>query len=164
MVSLWDLGLLLLAAPLALAAPAASSDVSTMTVPLPKSQDTSKTTSASAIALPSSKAVSPASAARCEKNLRFTQFRLYSDVGCKVALFDPFTVTWDPCLDLQQIPSLPNSATFGSMTWIGGSHAQGFFACQFGHPCTDVVNEIDQDTNACSTGGGRRFGKIAIIP
>ncbi|KAF4346021.1 hypothetical protein FBEOM_3 [Fusarium beomiforme] len=163
MVSLWNLGFLLLAAPAAIAASRASFDVSTITVPLPKSEDTSKATSTSALALPTSKAAAPLRKA-CQQPLRWTNFRLYSDSGCQSVLYDTYRVTWDPCLSWSQIPEIPNGATFGSMKWTAGSNAQNFYACQWGHPCTSDVYNIRQDPNICSSGGGARFDKIAILP
>ncbi|KAL4731218.1 hypothetical protein ACLX1H_000180 [Fusarium chlamydosporum] len=160
MVSLRDLGLLLLAAPMAIAAPF---DVSTETAPRSKSEDTSQATSAPVITLPVSKALSSSLEARCDQTPRSTTVRVYSDSGCKDELIHALVFNWNPC-SVSQTQSLANGATFGSMVWISGSHAQLFAACQFGHSCSDEDNEIVQNPGVCSGGGGRRFDKIQIIP
>jgi hypothetical protein len=134
MVSLYDLGLLLLAAPLAIAAPSR---------PSPKN--------------------APLLQARCDNTLRFTHFDLYSDTGCQNLLVHDLTAGWTPCSE-SQTPELSNGATFGSAVWTGGNNAQRFAACQFGHSCSDDLNEIIQNAGVCSGGGGRRFDKIQIIP
>ena len=117
-----------------------------------------------AIAAPSGALVerAPPLEARSD-DVRFTHFDLYSDTGCKNILFRGFTIGWTGCCKGQS-PELPNGATFGSAVWTGGSNAQQFNACQFGHSCTDERNEILQNPGACSGGGGRRFNKIQVIP
>lgn len=162
MLSLWNLAYLLLAAPVAIAAPGAPSDISARTVPVPTSEDTSTAASASGIALPTTGA-EPLRLAKCQQALRWTQFKLYSDTGCQNAIYDPYQITWDPCKSFSQIPELPNGVTFGSMRWSAGSHAQDFFACQQGHPCTSETYMIHQESNVCTSGGGARFDKIAIL-
>ncbi|KAK2674184.1 hypothetical protein RAB80_009168 [Fusarium oxysporum f. sp. vasinfectum] len=60
MVSLRDIGLLLLAAPIAMAAPKAPSEVTIKTIPFSKPEDTSKAPSTSAVASPASDAAQKA--------------------------------------------------------------------------------------------------------
>ncbi|KAH7240250.1 uncharacterized protein BKA55DRAFT_577221 [Fusarium redolens] len=161
MVSLRDIGLLLLAAPAAMAAPKAPSEVSTITLPFSKSDDTSKPVSTSAIASPASKASQKAA---CQLPLRFTNFALYSDTGCQNAIFDPFMLTWDPCKGYQWTNPLANGVIFQSMRWTGGSNAQNFYVCQQGFGCNANVAEVIQASNTCSSGGGLHFDKIAVNP
>ncbi|KAH7196089.1 hypothetical protein DER44DRAFT_814722 [Fusarium oxysporum] len=118
MVSLRDIGLLLLAAPIAMAAPKAPSEVTIKTLPFFKPEDTSKAPSTSAVASPASDA---AQKAACQLPLRFTNFALYSDTGCKNVIFDPFMLTWDPCKGYQWTNALENGVIFQSMRWTGGN-------------------------------------------
>ncbi|KAK2125260.1 hypothetical protein NOF04DRAFT_1372941 [Fusarium oxysporum II5] len=118
MVSLRDIGLLLLAAPIAMAAPKAPSEVTIKTLPFSKPEDTSKAPSTSAVASPASDA---AQKAACQLPLRFTNFALYSDTGCKNVIFDPFMLTWDPCKGYQWTNALANGVIFQSMRWTGGN-------------------------------------------
>ncbi|KAF5712381.1 oxidoreductase [Fusarium mundagurra] len=104
MVSLRDIGLLLLAAP-AIAAPKAPAEITVKTLPFSPSADTSKAPSSSASTSPTSDA---AQRAGCQLPLRFTTFALYSDTGCQNAIYDPFTLTWDPCKGYQWTNALAN--------------------------------------------------------
>ncbi|KAF9766918.1 hypothetical protein IL306_000575 [Fusarium sp. DS 682] len=112
MVSLRDLGLLLLTVPVAIAAPTSPSDVTTITSPFTKSEDTTKAPATSAVTSKSSKS---AQKAACQKPLRFTNFALYSDTGCQNAIFDPFMLTWDPCKGYQWTDPLANGVIFQSI-------------------------------------------------
>ncbi|KAM0351094.1 hypothetical protein ACHAPU_002876 [Fusarium lateritium] len=159
MLSLRDLGLLLLAAPMAIAAPPLSIDASTITLPSPKTQDTSKASEASAIAISSSP-----SSKKCSEPLRYTQFVLFSDEHCQNVLYSPFSVTWDPCAKFPETPPLSNGVTFKSMAWKGYSNAIGFYACQQGFSCTKDVYVISQNPSVCSSGAGKTFDKIVVQP
>ncbi|EXK82727.1 hypothetical protein FOQG_13001 [Fusarium oxysporum f. sp. raphani 54005] len=161
MISLRDIGLLLLAAPIAMAAPKAPSEVTIKTLPFSKPEGTSKAPSTSAVASPASDA---AQKAACQLPLRFTNFALYSDTGCKNVIFDPFMLTWDPCKGYQWTNALANGVIFQSMRWTGGSNAQDFYACQQGFSCNANVARISQSTNVCSSGGGLHFDKLAVNP
>ncbi|KAF4441430.1 oxidoreductase [Fusarium acutatum] len=127
MVSLRDIGLLLFAAPIALAAPKVPAEVTVKTLPFSQPADTSKAPSSSADA--SSPASEAAQKAACQLPLRWTNFALYSDTGCKNVIYDPFMLTWDPCKSYQWTNALANGVIFQSMRWTGGSNAQDFYAC-----------------------------------
>ncbi|KAG5753313.1 hypothetical protein H9Q69_011852 [Fusarium xylarioides] len=160
MVSLRDIGLLLLAAP-AIAAPKAPAQVTVKTLPFSPSSSTSKAPSSSASTSPASDA---AQKAACQLPLRFTNFALYSDTGCKNVIYDPFMLTWDPCKNYQWTNALANGVIFQSMRWTGGSNAQDFYACQQGFSCNANVARISQQSNVCSSGGGLHFDKLAVNP
>jgi hypothetical protein len=161
MVSLRDISLLLLAAPIALAAPKAPAEVTVKTLPFSPSSDTSKAPSSSAS---TSAAASAAQKAACQLPLRFTNFALYSDTGCQDVIYDPFMLTWDPCKNYQWTNALANGVIFQSMRWTGGSNAQDFYACQQGFGCDHNVARIVQQSNVCSSGGGLHFDKLAVNP
>ncbi|KAF5637390.1 hypothetical protein F25303_7936, partial [Fusarium sp. NRRL 25303] len=76
MVSLREIALLLLAAPIAMAAPKVPAEVTVKTLPFSQPTDTSKAPSSAAVASPASDA---AQKAACQLPLRFTNFALYSD-------------------------------------------------------------------------------------
>ncbi|KAF5700059.1 hypothetical protein FGLOB1_10990, partial [Fusarium globosum] len=78
MVSPRDIALLLLAAPIAMAAPKVPAEVTVKTLPFSQPADSSKAPSSSAVASPASDAApTPA----CQLPLRFTNFALYSPTG-----------------------------------------------------------------------------------
>ncbi|KAF5648037.1 oxidoreductase [Fusarium sp. NRRL 52700] len=144
MVSVRDIGILLLAAPIATAAPKGPAEVTIKTLPFSQPADTSKAPSSSAVASPASDA---AQKAACQLPLRFTNFALYSDTGCQNVIYDPFMLTWDPCKGYQWTNALANGVIFQSMRWTGGSNAQDLFACQQGFGCDANVARIVQQSN-----------------
>ncbi|VTT76475.1 unnamed protein product [Fusarium fujikuroi] len=149
MVSLRDIALLLLAAPVAMAAPKVPAEVTVKTLPFSQPADTSKAPSSSAVA---SSASDAAQKAACQLPLRFTNFALYSDTGCQNVIYDPFMLTWDPCKGYQWTNALANGVIFQSMRWTGGSNAQDMYACQQGFSCNANVARIVQQSNVYADG------------
>ncbi|KAI1023736.1 hypothetical protein LB504_005023 [Fusarium proliferatum] len=161
MIFLRDIGLLLLAAPIAMAAPKVPAEVTVKPLPFSHPADTSKAPSSSADTSPASDA---AQKAACQLPLRFTNFALYSDTGCQNVIYDPFMLTWDPCKGYQWTNALANGVIFQSMRWTGGSNAQDMYACQQGFSCNANVARIVEQSNVCSSGGGLHFDKLAVNP
>lgn len=163
MLSLWSLGLFLLSAPAAIAAPGSSLDVSPTTLPFTESANTAEASTATAVATNTAKTVGHVLKG-CQENLRYTNWELYSDPDCQNAIFNPLMVTWDPCKKFQETAPLSSGVIFQGIRWIGGGNAQHFYACQQGFSCREQVSEIPQNPGVCLSSGGQHWDKIATVP
>ncbi|KAF5535024.1 hypothetical protein FPHYL_13285 [Fusarium phyllophilum] len=101
MLSLWNLGPLLLFAPAAIAAPGSSLDVSLTTLSFNEARNTAEVSTATSIATDTAKTVGHLLKG-CQENLLYTNWELYSDPGCQNAVFNPLMVIWDPYKKFQE--------------------------------------------------------------